>query len=119
MYTSDAPDLAKLLSLLPNLDTLEVLTRDYDCLQTRADNSFNSVKLPRIRMLVIDSHTHNLMKCCINVKRVVIHEREFDSTYLESIPFVADSLVYLALCLPASGHIRGAGVSYHYRRCVI
>ena len=105
IFRSNAPGLAKLLPLLPNLDTLEVLTEDYK--ESTIKRSFKSAKLPQIRTLVIDAQAHHLMKCCANVKRVIIHQRGFDVTYLESIPFVADSLVYLALCLPAPENIQG------------
>ena len=108
MYLPNSPDLAKFLSLLPNLETLEVLARYRP--GSNVGHSFESVKLPQIRMLVICSYTHYLMKCCTNATRVVIHQRQdYGVTYLESVSFVADSLVYLALCLPTSEHIEGAG----------
>ncbi|KAF9647265.1 hypothetical protein BDM02DRAFT_3117408 [Thelephora ganbajun] len=96
---SDAPELAELLPLLPNLDTLEVVTEGYEKSES-IERTFKSVKLPRIRTLVIDADAHYLMECCTSVKRVIIHLRGSDPTYLKSIPFVADSLVYLALHLP-------------------
>ena len=105
---SNAPGLIKLLLHLPNLDTLEVFTGDYK--ESTIKRSFKSTKLPQIRTLVIDAPAHHLMKCCINVKRVIIHWRGFDVTYLESIPFVANSLVYLALCLPGPENIQGVDV---------
>ena len=100
----NTPGLVKLLPLLPNLDTLEVLTDDYE---PSIERSFKPVKLPQIRTLVIDAQAHFLMRCCTNVKKVAIHQRGFDVTYLASIPFVADSLVHLALCLPAPEIIQG------------
>ena len=112
MYMSDAPDLAELLPLLPNLDTLEVLAGDYP--EASIERSFRSVKLPRIRTLVISPRAHHLMKCCTNTERVIIYPPRACAMYRESIPFVADSLVYLALCLPTPEHIRGVGVFYRY-----
>ena len=105
MSRSNAPELVKLLPLLPNLDTLEVFSEDYTEPTTKC--SFKSVKLPQIRTLVIDSHTHYLMRCCAHAKRVIIHQGGFDIRYLGSIPFVADSLVYLALRFPSPENIRG------------
>lgn len=109
IYVSDAPDLANLLPLLPNLETLEVYAGD------RSDPyfgvSFEAVNLPQVRVLIIDVWTHFLMKCCTNFKRVVIQRRQLHFTYRESISFVADSLVHLALCCPAPHHIRGGHVS--------
>lgn len=97
----------KLLPLLPNLDTLEVITEDFE---PSIERSFKPIQLPQIRTLVIDAQAHYLMKCCTNVKRVIIHHRGFDVTFLDSIPFVADSLVYLALCLPVPEIIQSANV---------
>ena len=51
VHISDAPSLAKLLPLLPSLDTLEVLSGDYP--EPSIEHSFQSVKLPQIRTLVI------------------------------------------------------------------
>ena len=51
MSRSNAPLLVELLPLLPNLDTLEVLTEDYRV--PSIERSFKSVKLPQIRMLVV------------------------------------------------------------------
>ena len=112
MYMSDAPDLAELLPLLPNLDTLEVLAGDYP--EASIERSFRSVKLPRIRTLVISPHAHHLMKCCTNTKRVIICPPTASVVYRESVPFVTDSLVHLALCLPTPEQIRGGGVFYRY-----
>lgn len=109
---SNAPGLGKLLPLLPNLGTLEVLTEDYE---SSIERSFKSIQLPQIRTLVIDAQAHYFMRCCTNVKRVIIHQRGFDVTYLESIPFVADSMVYLALCLPAPENIQGVDVFHSHR----
>lgn len=117
MSRSNAPDLVKLLPLLPNLDTLEVLTEDY--VEPSLVLSFKLVKLPRVRTLVVDAQAHYLMKCCTHVKRVVIHRRGFDVTYLESIPFIADSLVYLAVCPPVPEIIQGADDLPHFYRWVI
>lgn len=114
MSRSNAPDLLKLLPLLPNLDTLEVLTEDY--VEPSFEQSFKSVELPQIRTLVVDAQAHYLMKCCTHVKRVVIHRRGFDITYLKSIPFIADSLVYLAVCPPVPEIIQGVDVLPYYRR---
>ena len=100
----NAPGLAKLLPLLPNLDTLEVLTQDYE---TSIERSFKHIQLPRIRTLVIDAQAHYLLSCCTNVKRVIIHQQGFDVTFLEYIHSVADSLVYLAVCFPAPETIQG------------
>ena len=112
VYMSDAPDLAELLPLLPNLDTLEVLAGDYP--EASIERSFRSVKLPRIRTLVISPRTHHLMKCCTNTERVIICPPRASVVYRESVPFVADSLVYLALCLPTPECIRGAGIFYRH-----
>jgi len=97
----------KLLPLLPNLDTLEVLTEDYE---PGIEHSFKPIQLPQIQTLVIDTQAHYLMRCCTKAKRVIIHQRGFDVTFLDSIPFVANSLVYLALCLPAPEIIQGANL---------
>jgi len=114
MSRSNAPGLLKLLPLLPNLDTLEVLTEDY--VEPSFEHSFGSVKLPQIRTLVVDAQAHYLMKCCTHVKRVVIHRRGFDITYLKSIPFIADSLVYLAVCPPVPEIIQGVDDLPYYCR---
>ena len=106
MFRSNAPRLVKLLPLLPNLDTLEILTEYYGEPE-RLERLFKRIQLPQIRTLVIDAQDHYFMKCCANVKRVIIHQRGFDYAYLNSIPFVANSLVYLALCLPVTENIRG------------
>ena len=96
------------------LETLEVLAEDYR--ESDFENFFKRVKLPQIRKLLVDTHTHYVMKCCANVESlVVIHRQRFGPTYLKSIPFVAGSLVHLALCLPVPENIEGAGVPY-YRR---
>jgi len=105
LSVSSAPVLAKLLPLLRNLDTLEVLV--LDCAGPTSEHSFKSVKLPQVRTLLMDSNAHYLMKSCTNAKRITIHRQgSLDTTCLNSIPFVANSLVYLALCLPTSEQIR-------------
>jgi len=103
----NTPGLVKLLPLLPNLDTLEVLTKDDE---SSIERSFKPIQLPQIRTLVIDAQAHYLMRCCTNVKRVIIHQRAFDIRFLDSIPFVADSLVHLALCFPVPEIIQGANI---------
>jgi hypothetical protein len=113
IFRSNAAEIAKLLPLLPNLTTLEVLTEDYE--ESSIKRPFKSIRLPQIRTLVIDAYAHYLMRSCTNVERLIIHQRGFDTTYLRSIPFVANSLVYLALCLPAPEIIQGVEVFYAYR----
>ena len=106
---SNASGLAKLLPLLPNLDTLEVLNGEDT--GSSIEHSFKSIRLPQIRMLVIDAGIHYLMKSCTNVKRIVIEHKRFNDSYLpESLPFVAGSLVSLALCFPQPQNIRGVDV---------
>ena len=112
MFGSNAPILVKLLPLLPNLETLEVLAEDNR--ESDFENFFKRVKLPQVRKLLVDTHTHYVMKCCANVESLVVIQR-FGPTYLKSIPFVAGSLVHLVLCLPAPGNIEGAGVPYYHR----
>ena len=113
MFGSNVPIPVKLLLLLLNLKTLEVLAEDYK--EPDFDISFKPVTLPQIRKLLVDAHTHYVLKCCANVKSlVVIHQQRFGATYLKSIPFVAGSLVHLALCLPAPENIEGAGVPYYH-----
>jgi len=85
MSPSNAPDITKLQPLLPNLDTLEVLNRDYG--EPGIERSFKPVELPRIRTLVVDAHTHYLVKCCVRV-RVILY-RGFDVNYLRSISLTA------------------------------
>ena len=109
----NAPGLVKLLPLLSNLDTLEVLTQDDD---PSIERSFKPIRLPQILTLVIDAQAHYLMRCCTRVKRVVIHQRGFDVTFLDSIPSVADTLVYLALCLPVPEIIQSADVFFPSHR---
>ena len=104
MHIYEVSALAKVLPLLPNLETLEVLTV-YQ-INPDIEYSFEYVNLPQVRMLVIDTWVHFLMKCCTNAERVVIHGG-LNSMHLESISFVVDSLVYLALCCPGPHHIRG------------
>ena len=70
------------------------------------ESSFIPVKLPQIRRLVIDTRVHFLMKCCTNVRKVVIFRIGFDSMPFESIP---NSLVHLALCRPWPHHVQGVG----------
>ena len=102
-------EIAGLLPLLPNLETLEVLAKDSPGLTT--EQSFKSIKLPQVRTLITNSYTHYLMKCCSNSTKVVIYTwDDIYSTYLRSLSFVADALVCLALCLPKSEQIQGAGV---------
>ena len=105
---SNASGLAKLLPLLPNLDTLEVLNGEDT--GSSIEHSFKPIRLPQIRMLVIDAGIHYLMKSCTNVKRIVIEHKRFNDSYLESIPFIAGSLVSLALCFPEPQNIRGVDV---------
>ena len=114
MSRSNAPDLVKLLPLLPNLHTLVVLTEDYE--ESNFEHSFKSVKLSQIRTLVVDAQAHCLMQCCTHVKKVIIHQRGFDDTYLKSIPLIADSLVYLALCPPTPEIIQGVDILPYYCR---
>ena len=90
-----------------------MLTEDYE--ESSIKRPFKSIRLPQIRTLVIDAYGHYLMRSCTNVERLIIHQRGFDTTYLRSIPFVAASLVYLALCLPAPEIIQGAEVFCAYR----
>jgi hypothetical protein len=90
-----------------------MLTEDYE--ESSIKRPFKSIRLPQIRTLVIDAYAHYLMRSCTNVERLIIHQRGFDTTYLRSIPFVANSLVYLALCLPAPEIIQGVEVFYAYR----
>ena len=91
-----------------------MLAEDYR--ESDSEISFKRVKLPQIRKLLVDTHMHYVVKCCVNVKSlVVIHQERFSATYLKSIPFVAGSLIHLALCLPAPEKIEGAGAPYHHR----
>ena len=108
MHIPDAPSLAKLLPLLPNLDTLEALSGDYP--EPSIEHSFQSVKLPQIRTLVMSPPVYYLVKSCTKVKRVITYQQTPSITYLESIPSIAGSLVYLALCIPAPEQIQGASV---------
>ena len=108
MFRSNAPELAKLLPLLPNLETFEALAENY---QPSVERHFKLIRLSQIRTLVIDVQAHYLMRCCTSVKRVIIRQRGFDAMYLESIPPVADSLVSLALGLPSPEIIQGMDVS--------
>ena len=107
MDTLFAPNLAEVLPLLPNLDTLEVLSGDYP--EPCIEHSFKSVKLPQIRTLVISPSVHYLVKSCTNTKRVIICQLTPYLAWPESIPPVADSLVYLALFMPEPKQIQGAG----------
>ena len=111
------PGLANLLQLLPNLKTLEVLTPDHE--NPIAERSFETVKLPQVRTLIIGSYVHYLMKCCTNATRVMVRQQDYDAAYLNSVSFVADSLVYFALCLPTFEHIEGMGVLFYCRWGVI
>ena len=110
MHIYEISVLTRLLPLLPNLETLEVFA-GY-CIDAGTEQFFESVKLPQVRMLVTDAYVHFLMKCCTNVERV-IHGR-WHSMHLESISFVVDSLVYLALRFPEPHHIRGMGSFLSY-----
>ena len=55
MFGSNVPILVKLLPLLLNLETLEVLAEDYR--ESDFENSFKRVKLPQIRKLLVEVHT--------------------------------------------------------------
>ena len=97
---SNAPNPAKPLPLLPNLGNPR---SDYRGLQKNRHRA-----LFQIREVTTDSHL------CARV-RVILDQRGFDITHLKSIPPVADSLVYLVLCLPAPEIIRGVCIFYHSR----
>ena len=107
IFRSNASGLAKLLRLLPNLDTLEVNTEYYEDTSIK----FKSIQLPQIRMLVISARACYLMECCTNVKRALIHHRGFHVTGLKYNPFIAHSLVHLALYIPAPCDIEGVYIS--------
>ena len=100
----NAPGLVKLLPLLPNLNTLEALTEDYDPSIAR---SFKPMQLPRIHTLVIDARSHYLLRCCPNMKKAIIRREWFDAEFLGYVPSVANSLVYLAVCFPAPETVQG------------
>ena len=55
MFGSNVPILVKLLPLLPNLETLEVLAEDY--IDPDSDISFEPVTLPQIRNLLVSTDT--------------------------------------------------------------
>ena len=110
---SNAPGLVQLLRLLPNLDTLEAITGYFE--DPSVGRSFESLRLPRIHTLVVDTQGHYLMRCCTKVKRVTIH-RGRDTTYLKSFPFVTHSLVRLALRLPAPDNMQGVDVFCYHRQ---
>ena len=112
---SNVSDLVKLLlPLLPNLHTLEVLTEG--CSAPDSEEIFISVRLPQIRTLVVDAQAHRVMKCCTHVRKLVIHQRGFDVSCLISVPFVANSLVCLALCSPVPEIIQGVNILCYYYR---
>ena len=55
MFGSNAPILVKLLTLLPNLETLEVLAEDFE--EPDFDISFKRVTLPQTRKLLVSTDT--------------------------------------------------------------
>ena len=102
------------LVLLPNLHTLEVTTVVHG--RPIVKSAFKSTRLPQVRTLVVDADAHRVIRCCENVKHVVIHrytKRHF--RYVKSIAEVKHSLTRVALCATPPLVLEGMWVA---PRCV-
>ena len=97
LHRQTITSIARCLVLLPNLHTLEVTTSDYSDTMVKA--AFRSTKLYQVRTLVVDTDAHHIIRCCENVKRVLMHRcsRRLIQ-YVESIAHVKQSITRVGLC---------------------
>ncbi|KAF9645189.1 hypothetical protein BDM02DRAFT_3271879 [Thelephora ganbajun] len=85
------------LALLPNLHTLEVTTSDNS--RAVVKDAFTATRLPQVRTLAIDPDAHHIIRCCENVKHVIIHRYSvLRPRYLKSITQVKQSITRVGLC---------------------
>ena len=98
--------IADCLVHLPNLHTLEVTTSLLS--RSVVKLAFKSTRLPQVRTVVVDRNAHRVIRCCENVKHVVIHSHvERPIRYVESIAQVKQSITRVALCAFQSMIIEG------------
>ena len=89
--------IAECLALLPNLHTLEITTSDHS--STTIESAFWSVRLPRVRTLVVDPDAHHIIWCCQNVEHVLMYRySRRPIPYVRSIVHVKRSITRVGLC---------------------
>jgi len=89
--------IAQCLILLPNLQTLEVTTSSNGHIMVKG--AFRYTRLPQVRTLVVDLDAHCIIRCCENVKHVLMHRYSRRPTqYVGSIAHVKQSITRVALC---------------------
>ena len=81
----------------PTSEPLEATTSNHS--RTMIKGAFRSTRLPQVRTLVIDPDAHYIIRCCKNVKHVLMHRySRLPIQYVKSIAHVKQSITRVALC---------------------